>query len=377
LRSNVAAATAALLFFFALGTERANAVPIFAQRYHLNCTACHSVLPELNAFGNYFRSHGYRLPLPVHGTTIFAMRYQMAYATDPAAGSRRWTPGGIVLGAADLGPIAAFIHYSLGAGGGPGGTYLAYLARYDEHTNTLYRFGLFELPLLQSPGQRLDDLQQYGYYGTHVGLNNVPPASPRWGMQVERSVGDLRIDGTLGVSAYQGAAYGGKPVDTGETTSFSGPELGLWLDQKIFTQGSLQFEAGGEALGGSLRVLPTGRPSFADLYQRYGLFAHGTWHAFDFQAEQWWGTDHDADGYLTDQHSSGGYARLKYYPIDHAYVGIRYDASANPGVARDWTYYAAGMIAPFRLLIQEVQPIPGKATLGGAMTVAFPGFWKL
>ena len=57
----------------------ARAIPIFAQRYHLRCGQCHSVLPELNAFGNYFRSHGYRLPLPEHGTTIFAIRYQMEY----------------------------------------------------------------------------------------------------------------------------------------------------------------------------------------------------------------------------------------------------------------------------------------------------------
>ena len=61
---------------------------------------------------------------------------------------------------------------------------------------------------------------------------------------------------------------------------------------------------------------------------------------------------------------------------------MRISASATmprpiPGVVRDWTYYAAGMIQPFRLLVEEVQPIPGRATLGGAMTVAFPGFWKL
>ena len=91
MRNKLVAAIAALVFLFALGTQRASAVPIFAQRYHFRCTQCHSVLPELNAYGNYFRSHGYRLPLPRHGTTIFAIRYQMAYAVDPAAGTRRWS----------------------------------------------------------------------------------------------------------------------------------------------------------------------------------------------------------------------------------------------------------------------------------------------
>ena len=35
---------AAMLVLFALGTQRASAIPIFAQRYHFNCTQCHSVL---------------------------------------------------------------------------------------------------------------------------------------------------------------------------------------------------------------------------------------------------------------------------------------------------------------------------------------------
>jgi hypothetical protein len=46
----------------ALSVRPASAIPIFAQRYHLQCETCHSVLPELNAFGNAFRNHGYRLP---------------------------------------------------------------------------------------------------------------------------------------------------------------------------------------------------------------------------------------------------------------------------------------------------------------------------
>jgi hypothetical protein len=375
LRASIVASIAAALLVLACASP-GRAVPIFAQRYHLQCGACHSVLPELNAFGNYFRSHGYRLPLPKHATTVFAIRYQMSLTEDPPAGTRTWTPGGIVLGAADFGPIAAFIHYSLGAGGGPSALYLGYAARYDAHTKTLYRFGLFELPLIQSPGQRLDDLQQYGYYGAHVGLNDLALSAPRWGVQAERTVGNLRIDGTFALGDFQGAPYGGKPVATGETTSNVGPEVGLWLDQTLARSAAAEFDVGGEALGGSRHILPTGRPAFDDLYQRYGLLAHGVWHTLDFQAEQFWGDDHDADGFLTNQHSTGGYVRLKYYPVPHAYFGIRYDAYANPFVNRDWVYYAAVQLAPVRLLIQELQPVGGHATLGGAMTVAFPGWWK-
>jgi hypothetical protein len=357
-------------------TSPARAIPIFAQRYHFHCTQCHSVLPELNAFGNYFRLHGYRLPLPKHGTTMFALRYQMAYTQNPAAGSSRWTPGGIVLGNADVGNISLFLHYSLGAQGGPGGLYLGFLTDYNERTNSEYRFGLFELPLPQSPGQRLDDLQPYGYYGAHVGLNDLPLSSPRWGIWDERQIGLLRIDLTVAISDFKGAAYGGKPVPTGETTSPAIPEAGLWLDQTVVQHNDTEFDVGGEALNGSQHILLTGTSPFNDPYQRYGLLAHASLWKFDLQAEQWWGQDHNADGNGADQASSGGYARLKFYPILHAYLGIRYDAQANPAVTRDFTYYAAGMIGPVRLLVQEVAPIgaPGQTpTLGGAMTVALPG----
>ena len=129
-----------------------------------------------------------------------------------------------MLGSANLGPITAFLHYSLGAGGGPAATYLFFLSDYNEHTQSLYRGGLYELPLAQSPGERLDDLTQYGYYGAHVGLNNLPLSSPRWGLQGERTFGKLHVFATASLGAFQGAPYGGKPVNTGETTWMKSPE---------------------------------------------------------------------------------------------------------------------------------------------------------
>ncbi len=366
-------ATAIALLFFALGSAPARAIPVFAQRYHFKCGQCHSVLPELNAFGNYFRSHGYRLPLPEHGTTVFAIRYQLEYDEHPAPDTREFTPGGVLLGSGNIGPITAYLHYNFGAGGGPAATYLLFGAGYDEHTQTLYRGGLFELPLAQSPGQRLDDLEQYGYYGAHVGLNTLPLSSPRWGVMAERTFGKLRADVVVDFGFYAGSAYGGKPVPTGEFTWMKSPETSVWLRDTLAQTNKTEFDLGATALGGTLGVLPTGRLPFADLYERYGLLAHASYGDLDFQAEQWYGDDHDADGFLTNQHSSGGYARLKYYPIPHAYFGIRYDAYANPFINRDFVYYAAVQIAPVRVLMQEVQPPGEHPYLSGALTIAFPG----
>lgn len=350
---------------------QAYAIPIFAQRYHLTCETCHSVLPELNNFGLAFRQHGYQLPLPVHGTTVVALRYQLQWQQSPV-NSRRWTPGGVLLGNLEIGQITAFAHYNLGAQGGPAGLYLGYLAGYNKHTQTLYRAGLFELPLVQSPGQRLDDLQQYGYYGIHVGLNDLPLSSPRWGFQIERTVANLRLDFIGDDGEFKGAAYGGAPSPTGETTSAAHPEFGLFARVKA----SNQLTVGGEAMTGDRWIVLTGKSGFEDPYRRDGVFLEYAPGKFQLTAEQWWGNDENADGFGSDVASSGGYIRAKYYPTPHSYVGIRYDASANPFITRDFVYYGAFMITPHvRFILQDVANVGSTSSLGAAFTVGFP--WPL
>lgn len=371
MRSNIAVGAAVVALFAGVfaAPQRADAIPLFAQRYRLQCGACHSVLPELNAFGLSFRAHGYQLQLPKHGTTGIALRYQMEYEKDPAPGSRRFTPGGVLLSNADIGAVSAFVHYNLGAGGGPSALFLGYLATYNPHTRSLYRAGLFELPLAQSPGQRLDDLQQYGYYGTHVGLNDLSLASPRWGVQLERTSGSVTGDVTISTGEYKGSAYGGKPLATGETTSAGSPELGVFLRAPIATG----LTVGGEFIGGTRWIVRTGAQGFSDSYRRTGLLAHAVRGRFDFQAEQWWGSDANADGVGTTVGSSGGYVRLKFYPTPHSYVGIRYDATASPFITRDIVYYAAFHVTPHaRLLFQQVQTIGGVGHFGAALTVGAP-----
>ena len=360
---------ALLLAAFCMRSPSASAIPLFAQRYRLQCGTCHSVLPELNAFGQAFRAHGYRLELPKHGTTGVALRYQLEYEKDPAAGSRRFSQGGVLLSNADIGAVSAFVHYNFGAGGGPSALFLGYLATYNAHTQSLYRAGLFELPLVQSPGQRLDDLQQYGYYGTHVGLNDLALSSPRWGVQLERTAGAVVGDFTVSTGEYKGSAYGGKPLATGETTSAQSPEYGLFLRAPLVHDVTI----GGEWIAGTRWIVPVGTGGFADGYYRAGLLLHAIRGRFDLQAEQWWGRDADADGFGTAVGSSGGYVRFKYYPTAHAYIGIRYDASASPFITRDMVYYAAFHITPHaRLLFQQVQTIGGPGHFGGALTVALP-----
>jgi hypothetical protein len=42
--------------------EKAQAIPPFARKYNMNCTACHTAPPILNTFGQRFLENGYQLP---------------------------------------------------------------------------------------------------------------------------------------------------------------------------------------------------------------------------------------------------------------------------------------------------------------------------
>src|SRR2546425_6956571 len=51
------AATSSSWGYSALATR----IPAFARKYGLRCSACHTVWPELSAFGQRFKDNGYQL----------------------------------------------------------------------------------------------------------------------------------------------------------------------------------------------------------------------------------------------------------------------------------------------------------------------------
>jgi len=46
---------------YSLAVHKTKAIPAFARKYHLPCSACHTAWPELNAFGQAFKDRGYQL----------------------------------------------------------------------------------------------------------------------------------------------------------------------------------------------------------------------------------------------------------------------------------------------------------------------------
>ena len=374
--SNKHAAVVALALASALGCalapRAAHAIPIFAQRYDMKCSACHSVLPELNQFGNEFRNRGYRLDgVPKHGTTVVALREQIGYTPAPADGTTRKTvPAGAALGALEAGRVEAFVHETLGSEGSSASLFLGYLAYRDAHSGVLYRAGLVELPLVHSPAQRNDTLTTYGYEGTLVGLNDLTLATPRWALEAERDIGAARIAATVAFGNATGSAYGGKPVTTGRNESFAAPEFGLFTRFPI--TGDLQL--GVDALAGSRSISVLGRPSFSDPYRRAGVSLDARRGRLELLAQQWWGRDENADGAGGLIDSTGGFVRVRWRLGAHAFVGLREDGAAAPAATRALLWYAETHVTPHaRLVIQQRRPIPGGPTaLDAALTIGAP-----
>ena len=50
-----------LVFLILSGSQNANAIPAFARKYGLRCSACHESWPMLNYFGQKFKDNGYQL----------------------------------------------------------------------------------------------------------------------------------------------------------------------------------------------------------------------------------------------------------------------------------------------------------------------------
>jgi hypothetical protein len=59
--SSVLAVAFALIFLLLSATQSASALPAFARKYGLRCSACHESWPALNNFGLKFRDNGYQL----------------------------------------------------------------------------------------------------------------------------------------------------------------------------------------------------------------------------------------------------------------------------------------------------------------------------
>ena len=59
--NSVLSAAFALIFLILGASQSASALPAFARKYGLRCSACHESWPMLNYFGQKFKDNGYQL----------------------------------------------------------------------------------------------------------------------------------------------------------------------------------------------------------------------------------------------------------------------------------------------------------------------------
>ena len=338
----------------------AAAVPIFAERYGFSCSACHTAVPELNAFGNAFRRAGYQLPsAPRHKEIPVALRFQETYMKDlPPSQTRRFNALAILVSTANFGPkseFSYFARYLSGSQGAPGGLYYGYLQHVAPQSGVYERAGLFNLPLIANATQRLDTITTQPAYAYTVGHNSATFANPRFGAMFGQQ--SDRLDAHIGLSLdeYHGAAYGAPVPPSDFIQTFAEPELFASLTARVVDN----LRLGALRLSGDRNFRSQSNGSvFSDRYYRDGIQGGWTSGRFDIVGQQVWGRDTNVDGFGTSVSSSGGFVTFKYRPTARSYVGVRYDAVANPYATRDWDFY--GVFPPTtqsRFVIEYLRPI--------------------
>src|ERR1017187_8208163 len=95
--------TAALVLIFLIlsGSQNANALPAFARKYGLRCSACHESWPMLNYFGQKFKDNGYQL-MNDRDAPIWQRVSTGKVAVDQGSGISRITTSGFDLSGLDF-----------------------------------------------------------------------------------------------------------------------------------------------------------------------------------------------------------------------------------------------------------------------------------
>src|SRR5213082_3369713 len=109
--------TSILLLLFFTPTD-SFAIPVFARKYGLPCSACHEAWPKLNSFGQTFKDNGYQMmndrdapiwqnpsywPITLRMTPFWSRESTNKVAIDTAAtGEQRMTTSGFNLSGLDI-----------------------------------------------------------------------------------------------------------------------------------------------------------------------------------------------------------------------------------------------------------------------------------
>jgi hypothetical protein len=177
-----------------VGRKAPTATPVFAQAYGLGCTACHTQMPILNAFGRYVQRTGYAAldyKTLRHAIPVFAFDIGSGYTAQsgqPTSAYRVNGPLHTTLAQADgaFGPDVTYKVEQLVVAGGQTGfldeTWVAYHNILDHHGH-LFVGKLAEINLDEYAAGVLDDANNQVLPNVAVGAHDyaLDYNSGRWG----------------------------------------------------------------------------------------------------------------------------------------------------------------------------------------------------
>jgi hypothetical protein len=310
---------------------RAEAIPLFAHQYGVTCQKCHTIIPQLNAFGYSFMANGNRIPGVTPGPAFpIATRLNFVDSSENQGSG----PDGAGLPKAIVDEVELFTAGLLGSrgnyfveqyivdGGEPGNLRDAWvnvrLNPWEARIPVSLEAGQFTLPLPIDPEALRPTYQHYTIYDQTVGNNPF-------------NFFDDKDGGLLSVgSARRGAQlqlFAGPGHDQGSSLATEGTDLMGYAQQVLgsFTLSAYHYQG----------QRPAG-PSLLDRFQRNGyavVFTEGKWVSQSLLQTGWDSSCLPNVGCP----SSGGFTQLQYWVSPRFYALGRYEGTSDTlgGFSRD------------------------------------------
>jgi hypothetical protein len=299
--------------------DRAQALPEFAHDYGFSCQKCHSVVPQLNSFGQAFLQNGYWIPtLPADRVFPVSVRFNFAYSgdRDPSGLPKVVLDELELLSAGSLSDrLSYFYEQYVIDGGEPGSVRDGWLSfrlfGVGEHRAPVsVEFGQFTLPLPVDPETFRDTTAHYAVFDQTVGDNAFNFFDPKNGIQ-------LRAGSAVLGSSVDFALLSGHDKQSGL------PAAGT--DTMLYVQDATgPFTASSYTYSGERRFGP-----IPDRFERqgFGLSLYFGKIALDNVIQH--GFDSSADGHGAGTASSGGFSQLRYNFSVRSYGIVRIDGTQD------------------------------------------------
>lgn len=315
-RLRLLTASASALAFALLASASASALPVFAHRYGFSCQQCHTIVPQLNEFGQRFAANGFKLNAPQNKIVPVAVKVNLQYGSDAEEGLPKGVVDEIeVLSGGRLGNNTSyFVEQYVVDGGRPGLTRDAYvqfekrltgLADTDGASMLRLKTGQFTLPLPVDPESERPTSNHYAVFDQTVGENGFNFFDPRLGFDASLTRGGTEAH-LLALQSYD--RQSGVPksgVDTmGSISQAIGEHTALYA----------------YGYRGQRHIEPV-----ANRFSRTGFGVTYDDRRYGFSAVTQRGNDTSSDGLGVPARSSGGFVQGRYTPLDWASVYYRYD----------------------------------------------------